>query len=272
MILEFIGLYSLIFLIGASFGSFIAAIVYRLNPKTKRKNFKKFFLSRSRCDECGYLLGFFDLVPIFSFLLLGGKCRKCKKSLKIEYFVLECICGFLAVCVLYNALYFAIPYLYLIWISFLIFFFVFLAYYDYLYWEIPLETVVVVLLLVFSTQLGGLLIGAFEPAFFMTSFFAMIVGILFVALVIYISKGRGLGWGDAWILGLVGLSLQIRGVIVVVFLSLLFGALFGIVYSLLSRKKLKGMLIQFVPFICLGVIIFILDHHGFVSSLIIPSL
>lgn len=60
---------------GAAFGSFIDAITWRLHTK------RNFISDRSECEHCHHKLGPWDLIPIFSWVLLGGKCRYCGKPI-----------------------------------------------------------------------------------------------------------------------------------------------------------------------------------------------
>ena len=78
---------------GLCFGSFSSAIIYREErhlPWFKVLGEQK----RSACPNCGHLLGFWDLIPVFSWLFLAGKCRFCKSQISPLYPALEIIaCG-----------------------------------------------------------------------------------------------------------------------------------------------------------------------------------
>ena len=63
-------------LFGLVFGSAINAMVWRL------KVGKSWVHGRSVCSECVHQLAAKDLVPVFSWLFLGGKCRYCRKPIK----------------------------------------------------------------------------------------------------------------------------------------------------------------------------------------------
>lgn len=65
-------LYIVVFLYGIVIGSFLNVLIYRIPNK------ENIVTTRSHCMNCGYQLKWHDLVPLFSYLVLGGKCRKCK--------------------------------------------------------------------------------------------------------------------------------------------------------------------------------------------------
>ena len=79
--------YILIFCMGAVFGSFSTLAVYRL-PLHQDITHK-----RSYCPNCNHKLSFFDMIPILSYIFLGGKCRYCKNKIRIRYLLLEILTG-----------------------------------------------------------------------------------------------------------------------------------------------------------------------------------
>ena len=79
----------LIFVIGALFGSFYTLSVYRI---PKRQDITH---THSYCPNCNHKLGFLDLIPILSYIFLGGKCRYCKDKIRPRYLILEVLSGFL---------------------------------------------------------------------------------------------------------------------------------------------------------------------------------
>ena len=85
--MENIILYILIFIIGTLFGSFSTLAVYRL-PKHENITHK-----RSYCPNCNHKLTFFDMIPVLSYIFLGGKCRYCKQKIRIRYLILEIAMG-----------------------------------------------------------------------------------------------------------------------------------------------------------------------------------
>lgn len=77
----------IIFILGIYFGSFYTLATYRI-PKHENITHK-----HSYCPSCNHKLGVLDLVPVFSYIFLGGKCRYCKKDIGIRYFLFEILTG-----------------------------------------------------------------------------------------------------------------------------------------------------------------------------------
>ena len=80
--------YIIIFMIGIAFGSFYTLAVYRI-PKGQ-----DIVHTHSYCPKCNHKLNIFDLIPIFSYIFLGGKCRYCKQKIRPRYLILEATSGF----------------------------------------------------------------------------------------------------------------------------------------------------------------------------------
>lgn len=88
-----------IFIIGAVMGSFFNVVAHRLS------NNESIIKPGSHCESCGHLLKWYELIPIFSFLFQGGKCRKCGAKLSLWYPLIEIITGLLY---LFSYLYFGL--------------------------------------------------------------------------------------------------------------------------------------------------------------------
>ena len=88
-------LYIIIFIMGTLFGSFYTLAVYRIPRKID------IIRTHSFCPKCGHKLGFWELIPVWSYLFLGGKCKKCKERIRPRYFVLEILSGLSFVLIAY---------------------------------------------------------------------------------------------------------------------------------------------------------------------------
>ena len=70
-------------IVGSVLASFINVEVTRSRKK------EDYVFSRSRCPCCGHVLSFTDMIPVFSYLLLQGKCRYCNKKISKRYLHVE---------------------------------------------------------------------------------------------------------------------------------------------------------------------------------------
>lgn len=88
-------LYIIIFIMGTLFGSFYTLAVYRIPRKID------IVKTHSFCPNCNHKLGFFELIPVLSYIFLGGKCKECKQKIRPRYFILEFLSGIAFVLIAY---------------------------------------------------------------------------------------------------------------------------------------------------------------------------
>ena len=77
---------AILMIFGGVFGSFITCALYRVPRGISMRQ------PPSTCPSCQHKLGVADLVPVFSYLMAGGKCRHCKTSISLRYLILELLC------------------------------------------------------------------------------------------------------------------------------------------------------------------------------------
>lgn len=80
-------IYFAMFIMGIFFGSFYTLAVYRIPLKQDITH------TRSYCPKCNHKLNSLDLIPVFSYIFLGGKCRYCKEKIRPRYIILETLSG-----------------------------------------------------------------------------------------------------------------------------------------------------------------------------------
>ena len=83
--------YITIFIFGITIGSFLNVCIYRLPLG------ESIVTAPSHCMTCGRKLRWYDMVPVFSWLVLGGKCRNCKSEISVQYPIIEGVNGILYV-------------------------------------------------------------------------------------------------------------------------------------------------------------------------------
>jgi leader peptidase (prepilin peptidase)/N-methyltransferase len=168
----------IITVLGLIVGSFLSMLIPRLHFEEKG-----IFLGRSHCAKCKKTLAARDLIPLFSFLLNGGKCRFCKKKISFFYPALE-----LTTALTFLGLYFYNPELEILipnLINFTILLFIF--FYDLRFKEIHDGVMIPGIILAFLLAIiGGNLASASLGA---------LIGFAFSASIL-ISKGKWIGLGD----------------------------------------------------------------------------
>lgn len=211
-----------IFLFGLCIGSFANVLIDRL-PQGQ-----DVLRGRSRCDHCKKNLRWFELVPVISFLIQGGQCRRCHKKLSWQYPIIEIVVG-----IGFVLLYQRIPDLF-IFLSLLV---IFVA--DLKYEIIPDSMVALGLL---GSLLQEDLLQNWPSAIGVAAFFLFLF---------FITKGRGMGFGDVKLVFLLGLILGFPNIVVALYFAFLTGAAIGIILMLGGKKSLKSH-VPFGPFLILG--------------------
>ena len=88
-------LYIIIFIMGTVFGSFYTLAIYRIPNKLDITH------THSFCPNCHHKLGFFELIPVWSYLILGGKCKEYKQKIRPRYLIIEILSGITLVLIAY---------------------------------------------------------------------------------------------------------------------------------------------------------------------------
>ena len=83
-------------LFGLAIGSFLNVCIARLPP------YQSVVHPRSRCPKCEKLIAWYDNIPVFSYLILGGHCRSCKSKISARYPAVELLTGVLSVLIYFK--------------------------------------------------------------------------------------------------------------------------------------------------------------------------
>ena len=246
-------------ILGGLWGSFANVCIHRL-PKGKGV-----VSGRSHCPKCKKEIVWQDNIPIISYLILKGKCRKCKRKISSQYPMVEMI----------NILLFLIIYflfgislttilLMILSLSFLITFFI-----DLKHFIIPNS-------LTFSMMILGF-IKSFDPN--LNSIFPNYInsligglfgyGVIFSIIFFYkqIRKKEGMGLGDAKLLAVIGFWFGWIAIPFVLFLSSIFALVF-VIPDLIKKNKKMTSQIPFGPYIILATIFYLVFKNNFISIII----
>ncbi len=227
---------------GIALGSFLNCLIYRLSVNEKPKG-------RSYCPKCKHQLSHKDLVPVFSYIFLLGKCRYCGKKISLEYPLIEILTGILFL----SAFLFAGLSVELFYLLIVIFFLVLIFVYDLRHYIIPDFATFSLI----GTSLAYLLYNSFLENNYSSLYYgalsAFFVFLFFFSL-FYFTKGKGMGFGDVKFVIFMGLFLGFPKILVGLFVSFFLGAIIGIGLILLKKKKMKSQL-PFAPFLIIGIMI-----------------
>ena len=228
-------------LIGACIGSFLNVVIYRLPLR------QSLVSPPSRCPQCGSRLAWYDNVPIFGWLLLGGRCRTCGNRISMQYPIVELITALLFVLVVWLTPPGPLMVTRLLLVCILIALFGIDLEHQILPNSITLPGIVAGVLLSFIAPPGwrdallGVLLGA---------------GILYaIAGAYYLwRREEGLGMGDVKMLAMIGAFLGWKAVLVTMVLSSFSGAVIGLALIAAQRGGMK-LALPFGTFLALGALV-----------------
>ncbi|MBS5950018.1 MAG: prepilin peptidase [Clostridium sp.] len=241
-------MFLLVTIIGLCIGSFLNVVIYRI-PKEEAIVYPP-----SHCTNCGYNLRIIDLIPIVSYLSLGGRCRLCRQKISIQYTLIE----------LLNA------------IMYLLLFFKFNISIEFLFYAILSSCLIVISIIDIKTKdvyssisivtlivaVGYLFSGKYFRDISIIN--NLLGGVIGYALIFILAYFGAMGDGDTDLAGLCGLFVGIKGILVALFISVIIG---GIVasYKLFIKKQRKAEM-AFTPCIAAGTIICILIGQELLSA------
>ncbi len=241
----------ILFVLGAIVGSFLNVVIVRLGTGCS------IVRGRSKCFSCGHKLVWYDVVPFFSYIFLGRKCRYCGSKISARYFVVE-----LVTAVLFSATAFSgmpstfLGLIFLLLSLSIISIFVAIAFYDFRHKIIPdVLSYAAALCALFFSVLTIISAGA--------TWWRLLSGLIVASPFFFfwlVSKGKWMGLGDAklslsigWWLGI---SLSLGALISAVFSGAIFGV--GILFAEKIRAgnvKWGKHEIPFGPFLIFGALI-----------------
>ena len=241
--------YFLIILAGAVLGSFANVCIYRLPIQ------KSIVGGRSFCPKCKKKIVWYDNIPIISFLSLNRKCRKCKKIIPIQYFLVEILN-----IVLFSIIYFIFGIsLTSLLLMILAFVFIIVFFIDLKHYIIPNILTFPLMILGFVKSFDQNLNSLFPN--YLNSLIGGIFGYGIIWSIIFFYKQirnkEGMWLGDAKLLATIGFWFGWISIPFVIFSSSIV-ALILVIPSLLNKSRKFSSQIPFGPFIIIGCILYII--------------
>lgn len=223
----------LIFTLGAIFGSFLNVVIYRL-PRHE-----SIVHGSSHCTNCQTPIKAYDLIPIISYLILGGKCRKCHHPISLRYPLIELLT---AVC------------FYLMYQTFGLNFNLAIG--------LILTTILIIITMIdidtmdIYDRFHIMILGLAITYLFITPvpMIEHVIGFFIISIPLYVIAylTGGIGGGDIKLMAVSGLLLGYKATLVAFFIAVVLG---GIVAMglLVTKQKERGSQMAFGPFLCLGI-------------------
>lgn len=232
MLAEMVLLYIIVFVYGIVIGSFVNVLICRLPEH------ENIATERSHCMSCGHKLRWYDLVPLFSWLFLRGKCRYCGARISAQYPIVEAINGLGYVLILFVNGISLSSILYMLCFSIL----TAIAVIDWRTYEIPV-----------GLNIAILALGAAGTIADYRNVWYHLIGMVsvsgFLLLLYIVTRGRGIGGGDIKLMGAAGLLLGWKHII----FALVIGCVIGsVVHIILMKVKGKNRVLAFGPYLATG--------------------
>lgn len=245
MIPELIPIYILIFAFGIVIGSFLNVCIYRIPMH------ETVVTERSHCMRCGDQLSWYDMIPVFSWLCLGGKCRKCKEPISPQYPIVEAtngilyllifaVCGFKWESIIYCLMASALLVLSVI---------------DWRTYEIPIGINIFILVL----GILHIIIDYHNWLNYVIGFFGISVVLL---ILFYVSGGRAIGGGDVKLMAAAGVVIGWKLIILAFFIGCIVGSVIHLI-----RMKVSGAqkVLAMGPYLAIGIMIATLWGENLIS-------
>jgi len=237
----------IVLLFGILIGSFLNVCIYRIPRK------EDIVYTPSHCMSCGNKIKWYDLVPIFSWLALGGKCRYCKAKLSKQYPIIEMTNG-----VAYMGIFYILGFNSEAFLISILFSALLVASMIDFKWKIIPNGIVIFLLvagiiymMVFSKTFSDSLIG----------FLAVSVPLFLVNI---ITKGQ-MGMGDVKLMAVSGLIIGWQHILLALMIGSIIGSIIGlslIVLKVTSRKEQ----IPFGPYLSIGIMVSALWGENIINT------
>ncbi|MGB3477888.1 MAG: prepilin peptidase [bacterium] len=238
------------FLFGTAIGSFLNVVIYRLPIG------KSIVKPGSFCPHCRKPIKWYENIPIVSFLLLGGKCSGCRKSISLRYPLVELFTGLIFLCLF-------IKFDLGVEFFFYLFFFcslIVISGIDFSHQIIPdiISMPGIIIGIAFQLLNGNVklgLIGLFFGG-----------GLILLIRVIggWVYKKEVMGLGDVYLTAMIGAFVGFPFVLVAIFFAALSGSVVGILF-VVSTKQNRESPIPFGPFLSIGGAVVILLYNQVVG-------
>lgn len=237
--------YITIFIFGIVIGSFLNVCIYRIPLH------ESIITAPSHCMTCGSPLQWYDMVPVFSWLWLGGKCRNCKAKISAQYPLIEALNGalYVLICAV-NGLN-LMSGVYCLMASALLV----LSLIDWRTYEIPFS------INVFLAALG-VVATVLEPEQLISHLLGAVCVSGVLGVIYLVSGGRAIGGGDIKLMAACGLLLGWQRIVLAFFLGCILGSVIHLVRIRISHV---GHVLAMGPYLAAGIFLSALWGSNWIS-------
>lgn len=237
--------YIIIFIFGITIGSFLNVCIYRIPLGGS------IVTAPSHCMTCGRKLKWYDMVPVFSWLVLGGKCRNCKSKISVQYPIIEGVNGILYVmiCAVNGLEWSSVIY------CFMASALLVLSIIDWRTYEIPFG--INVFLFVLGIAMTILDRGNLAEHLIGMICVSGLLGILYL-----LTGGRAIGGGDIKLMFACGLILGWKLILLAFFLGCIIGS---VVHIIRMSVKKAGRMLAMGPYLSAGILLAALWGNAWIN-------
>ena len=237
--------YIIIFIFGITIGSFLNVCIYRIPLE------ESIVTAPSHCMTCGWKLKWYDMVPVFSWLVLGGKCRNCKSKISVQYPIIEGVNGILyvVICAVNGLEWSSVIY------CFMASALLVLSIIDWRTYEIPFG--INVFLFVLGVAMTILDRGNLAEHLIGMICVSGLLGILYL-----LTGGRAIGGGDIKLMFACGLILGWKLILLAFFLGCIIGS---VVHIIRMSVKKAGRMLAMGPYLSAGILLAALWGNAWIN-------
>lgn len=243
-------IYITLFILGLIFGSFLNVCIYRL------PNGESIIRPGSHCPKCNHKIAWYENIPILSFLILRGRCSKCKEKISFLYPLIETMTATLAVIMF---IFFGLSFKALIFFA-LFSSLIVATFIDFKHHEIPdvITLPGIAIGLSLSFLYPGLLLKTERIASVFDSFLGVLIGggslylMGFLGEIVF--KKEAMGGGDIKLLAMIGSFLGWKLALLTFFIAPFFGSISGLILKIKQDKDI----IPYGPYLSLAAFISLL--------------
>ena len=237
--------YIIIFIFGITIGSFLNVCIYRIPLG------ESIVTAPSHCMTCGRKLKWYDMVPVFSWLVLGGKCRNCKSKISVQYPIIEGVNGILYVMICaVNGLEWS-SVIYCFTASALLV----LSIIDWRTYEIPFGINVFLFVL-------GIAMTILDRGNLVEHLIGMICVSVLLGILYLLTGGRAIGGGDIKLMFACGLILGWKLILLAFFLGCIIGS---VVHIIRMSVKKAGRMLAMGPYLSAGIFLAALWGNAWIN-------